>query len=678
MTIRAAILGLLASVFVCCYTYFNDAIIHQTMFVGNTMPISVYGGLILFVLALNPLLTKLRRVRPLSATELVVILSMTLAACSIPGSGLMRTFTSTLMMPHHYARTSPGWTTQGVLESVPRRMLADVSVDEDRGLNGFVQGLGTGDAHIAPAAVPWAVWRDCLAFWVPLIVTLWVCLLGLSIVVHRQWADHERLPYPIAAFASALLPSSDKKLPAILRSRIFWLGALPIVLLHLNNYACQILPGKLIPIRTSFDLWALRPLFDPIARGGGWFFFRPRIYFTAIAFAYFLATDVSLSLGIGPILYAFIVGKLRDVGISLTGGGFFAPKPQTFLGFGAYLGMLLSITYTGRNYFMAVARRIIGIKAGDDVQPTVIWAGRLSIAAFFLMVAQLAIVGLEWPFALLYSAGIVTVFLIMSRVIAETGLFFIQAWWFPGVILAGLFGPVAVGPQAMLIMLLLTTVLALDTREALMPFMVNSLKLLDTQKLHLGKGATFCGIALLVSLLAVIPFVLYLQYDLGVDLADRWANVNVPTFAFNQTVSMKQKLEAQGALSSAMSAHGFERFGRTAPKLDVAISAIAGLVLVLVVSAGRLRFAHWPLHPILFLIWHTYPGKAFAASFLIGWFIKRTITKYGGARLYQDLKPLMFGLIAGDMLGGIIPIVIGAIYYLITGELPVKFSIMPG
>jgi len=149
-------------------------------------------------------------------------------------------------------------------------------------------------------------------------------------------------------------------------------------------------------------------------------------------------------------------------------------------------------------------------------------------------------------------------------------------------------------------------------------------------------------------------------------------------FAFNQTVSMKQKLEAQGALSSAMSAHGFERFGRTAPKLDVAISAIAGLVLVLVVSAGRLRFAHWPLHPILFLIWHTYPGKAFAASFLIGWFIKRTITKYGGARLYQDLKPLMFGLIAGDMLGGIIPIVIGAIYYLITGELPVKFSIMPG
>jgi hypothetical protein len=38
---------------------------------------------------------------------------------------------------------------------------------------------------------------------------------------------------------------------------------------------------------------------------------------------------------------------------------------------------------------------------------------------------------------------------------------------------------------------------------------------------------------------------------------------------------------------------------------------------------------------------------------------------------------LWIGLIAGDMLGGIIPSIIGAVYYLVTDEVPKKFMVMP-
>ena len=109
MTWRAVLAGLVAGAFICAFGYFNDAMMHQTMFIGSNMPISVYGGLILFVLILNPLLKRWA----FSAGELAVALALVLAMCCIPGSGLMRTFTMTLMMPQHLERSTPGWRATG-------------------------------------------------------------------------------------------------------------------------------------------------------------------------------------------------------------------------------------------------------------------------------------------------------------------------------------------------------------------------------------------------------------------------------------------------------------------------------------------------------------------------------------------------------------------------------------
>ena len=54
MTVRAVLLGLAGAAAVCALTYMNDFILRQTFLVGNYMPISVYGGLLLFLLVVNP------------------------------------------------------------------------------------------------------------------------------------------------------------------------------------------------------------------------------------------------------------------------------------------------------------------------------------------------------------------------------------------------------------------------------------------------------------------------------------------------------------------------------------------------------------------------------------------------------------------------------------------------
>ena len=50
MTIRSLLLGVLGAVSVCSVTYFNDWVLRQTHFVGNNMPLAIYGSLVLFVL----------------------------------------------------------------------------------------------------------------------------------------------------------------------------------------------------------------------------------------------------------------------------------------------------------------------------------------------------------------------------------------------------------------------------------------------------------------------------------------------------------------------------------------------------------------------------------------------------------------------------------------------------
>jgi hypothetical protein len=56
--------------------------------------------------------------------------------------------------------------------------------------------------------------------------------------------------------------------------------------------------------------------------------------------------------------------------------------------------------------------------------------------------------------------------------------------------------------------------------------------------------------------------------------------------------------------------------------------------------------------------------------------MKFVVMTDGGESAYRKLAPLMFGLIAGDMLGEVVPSIFGLLYYLATGEISKSFSAM--
>jgi hypothetical protein len=233
MTWRSIMIGLAGSVALCSVTYFNQSVMRQSAIVGNYIPLSVYGTLILVVVLVNPVLGRLRRSWRLSGRELAVILTLVLTSCGVAESGFLKTFTNVLMLPRHYRRTTPAWDygATGTFRRLPDHMLAAAG-DNDTALNGYIQAQ-IGTRPMALREIPWDAWVRPLLTWLPLVLLLTVGCVGLALVLHRQWSEHEKLPYPLATFAASLLGHDDEGHGSVLHQGVFWLGLAVVFLIHI-------------------------------------------------------------------------------------------------------------------------------------------------------------------------------------------------------------------------------------------------------------------------------------------------------------------------------------------------------------------------------------------------------------------------------------------------------------
>jgi len=696
MTLRSVLLGLIGACVICGLTYFNDVVMNQAALIGHHMPVSVYGFLLFFLLAINPLLFHIRKRLALTGGELAVILTLTLATCCIPAAGLVRSLPAVMIGPHWYAQAKPGADPRELEAMTSPRLHVDAGDGGETGLggrsqvvDGFMRGVPreNPNRHISLSDIPWRGWMRPFRFWLPLVFALWTAVIGLSLVVHRQWSAHEHLPYPLAHFTNALLPDGGQARSHVLTGRLFWLGALPVLCIHLNNYASTWFPQRLVRVPFSFSLEFLfasvpilwRAHFD----GGvnavqGMMDFR--FYLTVVAFTYFLPKDVSFSVGIGPYIMMWVAAFCYQYG--LWGGDFpFVPKTQNMLTAGAYLGIFLAIVYTGRHYYLRVARRAIFLASEPPVDDVSVWGARLFALGIAGFVAGLSLGGLDWQLAVVFAAGLIVIFLVMSRILAETGMFNIMSWWSPGVLIMGIFGSRALGPDTILLLNLLAVVFvygyyAIPCREALMPYLVNALKLLDLRQVRIGPCVAPCGVALCIGLAVALAAAFFFLYDRGALAAGKYHTLDVK-IAYDQALNSTTRLSGQGLLEHSQAISGWDRFRGARPDTHAMAMLATGFGLVLFMSAARLRVPWWPIHPVMCLVWVTWPGRLLAASFLIGWFVKAAVTKYGGVAAYRKLQPLMYGIIAGEMLSGILVIGIGGVYYWLTGELPRRYIIIP-
>lgn len=669
MTRRGIIIGLLIAVLLSAFCFFHDGVIGRgERMVGDLMPAGVWGPILLVLLVANPLLKRLRPTWVLSARELAIIACAALLAGSVASRALVRMFPTSIMLPHHYMRTNPSWAKEDVVGAMPKRMLPDISHEQDIVLDGYVTGLGEGDVHIAPSAVPWHAWIGALTFWVPLFITVLCASIALAVVVHRQWVHHEHLPFPTVTFASAVFPSGNHAWGSALHQRLFWVSATAVTLIHVNNYLARLWPRTLIPVKLSFDLRALMPAFDILVRGGGQRLFQPSLMFAVIGLSYFIASDVSFSMGAMPFIFVAIAGWFAGYGVIFYTGNHLSPNLTSFLFAGGYFGLFLLILYTGRRYYSAVLRAGLGLKVSDGVEAHVVWAMRLFLASALLFVVQLMAVGLSPTLAVVYVGLALMTWLVVSRVVAETGAYYIGTQIFPGGLLWGVMGATALGVHSVAIVYLVTACILCCPGWSTMPFAVQGFRLAEVSGETIGRMAKWSLGVVLICLCVAVPVTLYLQYDRGaIATAGGWM-LALSHFPGDNIVEMTQQLRAQGSLEISESLSGWGRLLHMRPQWHLVAAFAAALSLALTFAFCRLRFARWPFHPVVLVFMHGGQAVTMAWSFLIGCAIKASVTHYGGARLYDRVKPLMIGLIAGDLVGRFIPMGVGIVHYLATGR----------
>jgi len=671
-TVRACLLGLAGVALIAGYSDVNGLIVQSGIpLAGDHLPIMPIAIIVLLAGVWNPLFGRLWAPLRLRLGELTVVLLMMLAAAWIPGYGLLRSLPIELIRPWLIEKQSPLWVQKHTLDRIPAHLIPLQHRADDpayaRTFGDFDSGVAVSGAHMLPAsAVPWHAWLPVMVYWAPLIVLFGIAMCALSAFVHRQWSKHEQLAYPLAAIYSSVLPPPGGGVPLILKSRLFWIGTIPPLILHLNNWGSMLTHGAHFPwIPEGFwagqDIIKVLPILGKAGYNGCGF-----IQFAIMGIAYFVPSEVGLSMASGYMIFI-----LTSIPIYLcTGRPMPGPDAKDVMA-GSFIMYGAILIFTGRTYYGQTIRRACTRIKPDDPDQAGPWAARiLLLSSLGLIVLLATCFGLDWLIATIYVAATLLFFLVVTRVVCETGIPFFQAEFDMGIAISTLLGFPALGPNPLVIITWLGTILNFDTRVSLMPFAANGLKVAETSGLRLKPLVPLVLVSIVLALGIGMVAKLWTTYAVGSPRDNYHVLNGLPATMLDTASNGLSLLDQTGRMQVAADTHGLAKSGllgqNFAHQRDL-IFMLFGAVGICAFCAARFRFAGFPLHPVVFLMWGTWPSQYLWFSFFVGWVLKRLIVTYGGPGSYHRAKPFFLGLILGETMVAGFFIVTQLCYYLITG-----------
>ncbi|CAN5400804.1 hypothetical protein BH09PLA1_BH09PLA1_36270 [soil metagenome] len=678
ITIRSILLGLTGVTLICGLTPYNDYALNNTFLIGNNLPIGVMM-LLFAVVLINAPLSRWWPDRVLTSGEIAVAFTMTLVSCCLPSSGLLRYLAPNLVVPMRQAAQKPDFLRLLETMNLPRWIWPtfESASPRDWSHDPLVEGFtGRWDGTGAP---PYRAWLVPAFTWGIFIFATFGAMMCLCAIVRRQWFENERLPFPLAQIELALIeaPPRGKFLNSILSQRSFWLAFAAVFMLHLWRGLARVLPKYFVDIPVGYDL-------DQVLTSPPWTYCDRLlkvavIYFTVVGVTYFVSSHVAFSL----FFFYILLNVWRMINGTFWGDHeTYGVNDETFCGAIAFAIIVLWIAR--RHWAMVIRQALRGHKPGEPQEPYLPYpiAFWLMIACLIVMTVWLTLAGCSVSGAIALVVLLMTAWLVIARIIAETGLVhgalrisLVRPWQM--LVTAGFAKPVAVESFYLGSILQATFY---DYREVITVYATHGMKVLDqtTRPTNPTPGQGVPAPARIYRRAFALMFLaLFVGYIVSF-ASTLWTEYR---YAWTQDVSHTIPINGWGAdqnvgLQVVDSTINYDR-GQYHPQHSPVLHFTIGGVLTTALAFLRLRFAWWPLHPIGFLIVGTFPSQHLWFSIFLGWLLKLLIVRFGGARFYTACKPFFIGLIVGEGFAAGFWLVVG----IAMNALNVPYSpvnIMPG
>lgn len=613
----------------CAITPYNNYFLQNTKIAGNHLPVGSIFGILLLIFFVNVPLRKLvgKGRFAFSALELTVVWIMLIVAVGIPSMGLLQFLLPSLVALRYFATTENDWS-ETLHPHIPEWLV----VADTRAVIDFYEGISPGES------VPWMLWLKPLLIWGLFVFVFYLTTLCLSTILRKQWVERERFSFPLIQIPIQLAaePAHGALLNTFFKNRLLWAGmVLPVVLHLINGLHAHFPTVPEIPlIYNIYRAFTEKPWYTL----GWWPAMRLVIYFSVIGIATLLTLEVSFSLWFFYLFFKLQYIIMNAIGLGI--GPWISCSRQVM---GGYLVFVPAVFWIGREHMATIFRKTFGMRGtapsrysmgenrqfiDDSDEPL---SYRFALLGFLLgfitLIVFLVLAGVTTWVAILTLLSIFFTSIVLSWMVVNGGLLLVQAPFFPSEYIDITLGSGALGHKSLAILSFQRTFLR-DWGEFMMPNFLHSFKAVDEVKLARRRLVPILGIAIAGAVLVSVYASLTLIYTKGALFLQSWSFVVAPRNYFQRMSSLIQfPIET---------------------KWDEVYSMIAGAGFTGFMLWMRHHFVWWSLHPIGYLLGATYPPFHLWSSILIGWFIKYTALKFGGASTYRKLRPIAFGLIFGE------------------------------
>jgi hypothetical protein len=609
-------------------TPYNDYVLGNTYIAGNHFPVGAVFSLLVLSL-LNFALYRARGRRLLTPREMAVVYIIIMVTSGIPSSGLLRYIIPSGTVPYYFANAGNRWNSL-FWDYIPSWL----AVSDHNAAFWFWEGLPAG-AHI-----PWMPWVNMLSHWAIFFVALWLVMFSLSALVRKQWADRERLTFPLVQFPLEVLRDDEAGLPgSFFRNRLVWIGAAFVFVIHIVNGLHRHYPAvpEIPTFITTYNSFPDRP----------WNALHPvyiAFFFSAIGFGYLLSLEVAAGFWVS-VIYMKVQGVILSA-IGYEGGSAWGGTISDITvhqQMGGLLAMSAVLFWLLRGSLADAFRKAFSRapEVDDRNEPlsyrTAVFGLLIGLVVSF---GWLVAAGMTPIFAAVYLSFFLCIILVLTRIIAEAGMLMIHFSFgvTEGLMMVG--GSTVLGPANLTALTFVDCGLGFDLREFLMPSVLNAFRLSDLTGVPARRTVPILWVALIVCVIVAVPAFLITCYLPG---ALQMGNIGELQYHPERFF---------GALANNL-------LTPVKPSALQYISMAAGALMVAGLAWLRINFVWWPIHPLGFVMATSWASLNLWFSLFLGWLFKLLTIHYGGLRGYRQIRPLFLGIILGDIMGSVLWNIVG-------------------